>query len=122
LELTPENVKDYFEILVVSVINIVNYVIPDMIVRGEGALLFTTGLSAAQPLPFMGNAGIAGAGLRNYLANLHTELSPKRITVTNRSLGVQLTTGTGSANDPEVIADMWYQVYVKKLWGDDVYP
>jgi len=25
-------------------------------------------------------------------------------------------------NDPEVIADMWYQVYTEKLGGDDVYP
>jgi len=76
LELTAENAKDYFVGLVVSVINIVNNVIPDMIERGEGALLFTTGLSAVYPISFMSNAGIAMAGLRNYLANLHTEISP----------------------------------------------
>ncbi len=122
LDLTAENAKDYFEGLVVSAINIVNLVTPDMMERGEGALLFTTGLSAVYPIPFMGNAGIAMAGLRNYLANLHTELSSKGIFVANRSLGVRITAGTGEINDPEVIADMWYQVYANKLVGDDVYP
>ncbi len=122
LQLTAENVKDYFQGLVVSAINIVNNVIPDMIERGEGALLFTTGLSAVYPIPFMSNAGIAMSGLRNYLANLHAELSPKGIFVANRSLGVRITAGTGGVNDPEVIADMWYQVYAKRLGSDEVYP
>lgn len=122
LELTAENAKDYFEGLVVSAINIVNSVIPDMLERGEGSLLFTTGLSAVYPIPMMSNAGIAQAGLRNYLANLRTVVSPKGILVVNRSLGVGIKEGTGAVNDPEVIADMWYQVYSEKLNGDEEYP
>ena len=70
----------------------------------------------------MGNVGIAMAGLQNYIANLHTELSPKGILVANRLLGVWIKAGTGVANDPEVIADMWYQVYAEKSGGNDVYP
>ncbi len=122
LELTGENAKDYFEGLVISAINIVNNVIPDMIERGEGSLLFTTGLSAVYPIPMMSNAGIAQAGLRNYLANLRAVVSPKGILVANRSLGVGIKAGTGAVNDPEVIAEMWYQVYSEKLSGDEEYP
>lgn len=122
LELTAENVKDNFEGYVVSAINIVNNVVPDMIERGEGALLFTTGLSAFYPILAMSNFGIATAGLRNYLVNLNTALVPKGILVAHRSLGARITAGTGAVNDPDVIADMWYQVFAEKLDGEDVYP
>jgi NADP-dependent 3-hydroxy acid dehydrogenase YdfG len=122
LELTAENARDHFEGQVVSAINIVNNVVPEMIARGEGALLFTSGLTAVYPILTMSNIGIAMAGLRNYVANLHTALSPKGILVAHRSLGVWIRAGTGAANDPDVIAEMWYQVYAGKKDGDDVYP
>lgn len=122
LGLSPENARDYFEGLVVSSINIVNNVIPDMIERGEGALLFTTGLSAVYPIAAISNLGIAMDGLRNYIANLNTELSSKGIFVANRSLGVQITAEARDVKDPDFIADMWYQVYVEKLESDSVYP
>ena len=122
LELAAENVRYHFEGQVISVINIVNNVVPDMIEYGEGALLFTTGISAFYPYPPLANIGIAMSGLRNYLLNLYTALSPKGILVAHRSLGVQITAGTGKENDPDVIADMWYRAYSEKLGGEEVYP
>lgn len=122
LEMTPESVLYQFESQVMSAINIVNYVSPDMIERGEGALLFTTGLSAYYPLPIMGDLGIAMAGLRNYLSNLTAALSPKGILVANRSLAVQIEAGTGKENDPDIIAEMWYQVYKNNDSGEAIYP
>lgn len=122
LEMTPESVRYHFESQVMSAINIVNHVVPDMIARGEGALLFTTGLTAFYPLPMMGNIGIAMAGLRNYLTNLAAELTPKGILVANRSIAVQIGSGIGKVNDPDTIADMWYQVYESKESGEAIYP
>ncbi|MFT4007668.1 MAG: SDR family NAD(P)-dependent oxidoreductase [Lacrimispora sp.] len=122
LEMTPESVIYHFENQVMSAINIVNHVVPDMITRGEGALLFTTGLSAFHPIPMMGNAGIAMAGLRNYLTNLTTELLTKGILVANRSVAVQIGSGIGKENDPDTIADMWYQVYENRDSGEAIYP
>lgn len=119
---TVENVTAPFEGFVISAINVVNSVLPDMQERGEGALLFTTGLSALYPMPMLGNIGIAMAGLRSYIANLHTELSPKGILVAHRSLGLMIKAGTGAINDPDVIAKMWYQVYSEKLDGEQEYP
>jgi hypothetical protein len=74
------------------------------------------------PIPMMGNVGIALSGLRNYVSNLHTELAPKGIHVAHRSLGLFMKPGTGAVNDPDVIADMWYNVYAEKKGGEDVYP
>lgn len=59
LELTVENARDLFEGYVISTINVVNAVLPDMLTKKEGSLLFTTGLSALYPVPMMGNIGIS---------------------------------------------------------------
>lgn len=123
LDLTAENVRDLFEGLVVSAINLIKIVVPDMLARGEGALLFTSGLSAVYPMPMLANVGIPLAGLHNFVSNLHAELSPKGIFVAQRSLGLIISKpGTGTFNDPEMIADMWYRVYTERLDADDVYP
>ena len=54
LELTAENARDAFEANVVIAIHVVNTVLPDMLARKEGALLFTSGLSAMYPVSMMG--------------------------------------------------------------------
>ncbi len=123
LDVTVENAREVFDEVVVSAIHVVNSVVSDMIARGEGALLFTSGLSAMYPIPILGNVGISMAGLRNYVANLHAVLAPKGILVANRPLGLLIkAAGTGGVDDPDVIADMWYQVYAKKLGGEEEYP
>lgn len=123
LELTAENARDAFEANVVSAIHVVNAVLPDMLARKEGALLFTSGLSAMYPVSMMGNIGIALSGLRNYVANLHTSLSAQGIFVGHRSLGLLIKeSGTGAINDPDVIAEMWYQAYVEKKVWEEEYP
>lgn len=123
LELTAENARDLFEGYVGSAINVVNAVLPDMLSKKEGALLFTTGLSALYPVPMMGNIGIAMSGMRNYIANLHTELSPKGIFVGHRSLGLFMKEpGIGTFDDPDVIANMWYQAYSEKNVWEEEYP
>lgn len=123
LELTAENIKDLYEGYIFSAIHVVNTVVQDMLARKEGALLFTTGLSALYPVPMMGNVGIIMAGLRNYITNLHTELSPKGIFVGHRSLGLFIKeSGNGTVNDPDIIADMWYEAYTDQAVWEEEYP
>ena len=123
LELTIENARDAFEGFAASSINIVNAVLPDMMARKDGALLFTTGFSALHPMAMMGNIGVGIAGLRNYVANLHTELQDKGIFVGHRSLALFISEpGTGKVGDPDVIADMWYEAYTEKMVWEQEYP
>ncbi|AZK48820.1 dehydrogenase [Paenibacillus lentus] len=57
------------------------------------------------------------------ITNLHTELSPKDIFVAHRSLGAAIkAAGIGTLNDPNVIADMWYQAYAEKRIWEEEYP
>lgn len=123
LELTVENARDAFEGYAASSINVVNAVLPDMRARKEGALLFTTGFSSIHPFPMMGNIGVGIAGLRNYVANLHTELLNEGIFVGHRALALFISEpGTGKVGDPDVIADMWYQAYAEKKVWEEEYP
>nr|WP_295974929.1 SDR family NAD(P)-dependent oxidoreductase [uncultured Bacillus sp.] len=123
LEITAEHARDTFEGFVTSAISVVNNVLPDMLARKEGALLFTTGLPSLFPIPMAGSMGIAMSGLRNYVANLHTELLPRGIFVAHRALGVVIKEpGVDTVNDPNHIADMWYQTYIEKKAWEEEYP
>ncbi|MBA2937409.1 hypothetical protein HZF08_03760 [Paenibacillus sp. CGMCC 1.16610] len=51
-------------------IRVVEQVVPDMVEKGEGSLLFTTGLSAMYPMPILGHIGIVLPALRTYILNL----------------------------------------------------
>jgi NADP-dependent 3-hydroxy acid dehydrogenase YdfG len=111
LEVTEENVLYQFQFNVLGAVSVVREVLPDMLKKKEGALLFTTGGSAIYPFPMMTNVGIAMAGLRNYIMNLHSELKDKGIFAGHISIGVWMQQGSGVQDK---IADMWYDMYVKR--------
>ncbi|WP_339316839.1 SDR family NAD(P)-dependent oxidoreductase [Paenibacillus sp. FSL R10-2734] len=119
-QVTEENALDAFQALVVAAIRSVEQVLPEMLEKRSGALLFTTGLSSIYPMQMMGNVGIALSGLRNYVLNLHADLAPKGIYVGHLALGVFIKPGT--ATDPGLIADAWYDMYVNKDNAEDTFP
>ncbi|MEK4063160.1 MULTISPECIES: SDR family NAD(P)-dependent oxidoreductase [Paenibacillus] len=119
-QVTEENALDAFQALVVGAIRSVEQVLPEMLAMQDGAILFTTGLSSLYPIPMMGNIGIALSGLRNYANNLHTDLAPQGIYVAHLALGVFIKPGT--ATDPGLIADAWYDLYTSKSQAEDTFP
>jgi short-subunit dehydrogenase len=122
LELKVEHAEDAFAGNVLAAIHCVTEVLPTMIEKGSGALLFTTGLSAIYPNSRMADSSIAKAGLRSYIANLENELTQKNIFVGHLSLGIFLKPGTGGQGDPETIAGWWYEKYSENRYGEEVYP
>lgn len=50
--------------------------LPDLITRGNGGLLFAGGLSSVLPMPALGGLALAAAALRNYALTLHAALAP----------------------------------------------
>ncbi|WP_340007447.1 SDR family NAD(P)-dependent oxidoreductase [Paenibacillus sp. FSL K6-0276] len=119
-QVTEENALDAFQALVVAAIRSVEQVLPEMLEKRSGALLFTTGLSSIYPMQMMGNVGIALSGLRNYAINLHADLALKGIYVGHLALDVFIKPGT--ATDPGLIADAWYDMYVNKDKAEDTFP
>jgi short-subunit dehydrogenase len=122
LDLKAEHAEDAFMGNVLAAIRCINEVLPSMLKRESGALLFTTGLSAIYPNPQMADSSIAKAGLRSYILNLQNELVQKNIFVGHISLGVFLKPGTGGLNDPESVAALWYEKYSRNHYGEEVYP
>ncbi|MFF7981706.1 hypothetical protein ACFZDK_21675 [Streptomyces sp. NPDC007901] len=50
-------------------------VLPELTERGAGALLMTTGFTAAQPMPQLSGPGPVMAAARNYVYSLNAELA-----------------------------------------------
>jgi NADP-dependent 3-hydroxy acid dehydrogenase YdfG len=117
---TPQSVLELMNSYLLPAVLSVNEVLPDMINNSSGAILFTTGVSAMFPLPYAGNAGIIGAGIRNYATNLHNELKDKGVFIGHLSIGAVIQPGT--AGDPDVIADAWYNLYEKKDHFEKIFP
>ncbi|AIQ59993.1 SDR family NAD(P)-dependent oxidoreductase [Paenibacillus borealis] len=120
LETTPQSTLEQINSYLLPAILSVNEVLPDMMNSRSGAILFTTGISAMYPLPFVGNGGIVMSGIRNYAANLHNELKDKGIYVGHLSIGTAIEAGT--AGDPDVIAETWYRQYESKEQFEAVFP
>lgn len=121
LDVTPSNATSQFQMSVLGAITSVKAVLPDMLTRGSGALFFTTGLSAIVPLPFLGNAGIAMAGLRNYAYTLHEALAPSGIYVGTLCIGAQITKGDPQ-NDPDRIAARIYEMCEQRDRVEETFP
>lgn len=119
-QVTDDIALDAFQGFTLGAIRSVQAVLPDMVEQGKGALLFTTGLSAMYPIQMMGNFGMSMASIRNYSANLHADLAPKGIYAGHLSLGVFIKPGTQT--DPAIIADAWYDMYVKQDKAEETFP
>jgi short-subunit dehydrogenase len=111
LDVTEDNALYQFQFNVLGAISAIREVLPDMLAKKEGALLFTTGGASVSPVPMMGNVGIAMAGLRNYVLNLNTELSGKGIYAGHIAIGIWMQEGSGVQDQ---IADIWYDMYIKR--------
>ncbi|WP_430332503.1 SDR family NAD(P)-dependent oxidoreductase [Rhodococcus sp. ACT016] len=109
LDTTPASARAQFDLAVAGALTATRAVLPAMREARDGALLFTTGMSAVVPLPMMGNAGIALAGLRNWATALHGELADDGVYVGHVSVGLPIVRGSGDG-DPDAIADRWYRL------------
>ncbi|MEK5163532.1 SDR family oxidoreductase [Paenibacillus sp. FSL R5-0527] len=111
LDVTEENALYQFQFNVLGAISSVRELLPDMLDKQNGALLFTTGGAAIHPVPMMGNVGIAISGLRNYIFNLNSELKDKGIYAGHLSIGIWMQPNSGVQDK---IADIWYDMYTKR--------
>lgn len=120
LETTEENVLHMFNNVMIGAISTVRLIIPEMIERGEGALLFTRDLSGMGPSPMFGNSGIVMSALRNYVLNLHKRLQPHEVFVGHLSISPLIKKGRGI--DPDQVADAWYNLYEQQDTVEYTFP
>ncbi|WP_293887433.1 MULTISPECIES: SDR family NAD(P)-dependent oxidoreductase [unclassified Sphingobacterium] len=111
LDVNEENALYQFQFNVLGAISSIREVLPDMLAKNTGALLFTNGGASFSPVPMMGNVGIAMAGLRNYVLNLNTELSGKGIYAGHIGIGIWMQEDSAVQDK---IAYIWYDMYMKR--------
>ncbi|MEU4248168.1 SDR family NAD(P)-dependent oxidoreductase [Amycolatopsis sp. NPDC026612] len=68
-----------FDSLVLPAARLVGTVLPVMLERGSGSLLFAGGLSGKYPMPMLGSLAPASAALRMYVLTLHAALREKGV-------------------------------------------
>lgn len=119
-DVSVDSVRPQIEFYVYGAVTAVQTVLGDMIERGNGTLLFTTGASSAMPFPIMGNVGIASAGLRNWALNLNAALADKGVYAAHVPLAALIGSG-GQENEPDTIAEIYWDLYTSRKESERLY-
>lgn len=112
LEVTVDSARDALDVSVLGAVAAVRAVLPGMLDRGAGTLLFTSGISAIHPFPFLGNVGLAAAGLRNYVLALAEALDGRGVQVGHVPIGAIVAPGSPAA--PEAVADAHWRLHADR--------
>ncbi|WUI01797.1 SDR family NAD(P)-dependent oxidoreductase [Spirillospora sp. NBC_00431] len=111
-------------------IDAVGAVLPGMLERGSGGLLFAGGLSSVVPIPMLGNLAVSAAAMRNYALTLHAALADQGVYAGTLTIGGLIERGdihrlitsqperlggmTVRTLDPDTIADTAWNLYKKR--------
>jgi short-subunit dehydrogenase len=107
LETTVDDVRATVEFSVLGAVAAANAVIPAMLDRRSGTILFTTGGAAINPNPLRAGVGVSFAGEVAYARMLHDELRDRGIHVGHTAVGGSI--APGGDHEPADVADV--------LWG-----
>jgi NAD(P)-dependent dehydrogenase (short-subunit alcohol dehydrogenase family) len=119
-QVTVENIQPQVEYYAYGGITAAQAVLPGMLQRGTGTLLFTTGASSLLTFPQLGNIGIGAAGLRNYALALNAALADKGIYVAHVPLATWIGSG-GPETQPGTIAEIYWQLYTTRDQAERLY-
>jgi NAD(P)-dependent dehydrogenase (short-subunit alcohol dehydrogenase family) len=112
-ELTHDNVQIQLDFYAHGAVAAVNQVLPDMLERGSGTILFTTGASSIYPElghEMFANVAAATAWLRNWAHGLHAALTPRGVQVGHVAIAAWI--GQPGAT-PEAIAPLYWQLHTQ---------
>lgn len=108
LDLSTDQIAAEFEVNVLGAHRAVSLVVPSMIKRGSGAILFTGGGLSLEPFPEWTSLAMGKAALRSLAISLFKDLSPKGIHVSVLAIcGIVAPDGPF---DPEKIAEEYWRV------------
>jgi short-subunit dehydrogenase len=120
---TVEIANKHLQVDVLGGIASVQQVLPEMIERNHGTILFTGGgNSELSAIPFLTTLSIGKSGLRSYAHCLHDELANKGVFAGMLSIAGVIKKGTFF--DPDKIAAVYYEMYeqrdcVERFYAED---
>jgi NADP-dependent 3-hydroxy acid dehydrogenase YdfG len=115
-ETDPAHVQHEIEFQLYGAITATKAVLPAMREAGAGTLLYTTGAGSVEPVPMVANVNAAAAALRNWVINLHNELTGTGIQAAHIAIDVSI--GSSDAVVPgfptapaEAIAPVYWEMH-----------
>ena len=111
-ELSHEDVEVWIDFYVHGAVAAVNQVLPDMLARRSGTILFTTSASSVHPVPRFGAVGAAMAWLRNWAYALHAAVAPKGVQVGHVAIGAVFGRQPGAT--PDAIAPLYWELHMHR--------
>jgi NADP-dependent 3-hydroxy acid dehydrogenase YdfG len=123
-QVTVDNLQPQIEYNLYGAVTAARAVLPAMREAGAGTLLFTTGGGSVDPNPMMGNINAAAAALRNWVINLHKELTGSGVYAAHVAINVWI--GEGGPEGfptaaPEQIAPLYWDLYERRERSEVVF-
>jgi NADP-dependent 3-hydroxy acid dehydrogenase YdfG len=112
LETTADDVRGPLEFSVLGAVAAANAVLPAMLERGSGTILFTTGGAAINPYPLRAGVGISFAGEVAYARMLHDELRDRGIHVAHTAIGGSI--AAGGDHEPADVAEVLWRHHTER--------
>jgi short-subunit dehydrogenase len=134
-DLDVDDLEPMFDLRLRTPIALARAVLPGMLERGGGGLLFAFGIQPHQPDPMLDNVGVAQAALLHHVHNLHTSLAADGVYAGALLIGalidgseVQRLLQAGTADhlpkertnieypivSPDLLADRYWDMYAKR--------
>ena len=121
--------------LVYPAVDVVHHLLPGMLSRGQGTLLFAGGLSAVRPMPMMGTLAVPSAALRNYVLTLNASIADSGVFAATLIIGGLLERGDIHAHvqanaatfgaiptlDPDAVADTAWDLHTKRDRPEEIF-
>jgi short-subunit dehydrogenase len=115
---------------VYAAVDLAGLVLPAMLDRGRGGLLFAGGLSSVVPMPALGNLALSSAALRNYAVTLNAALAEHGVYAGTLTIGGLIERGDihrlvtaqpdlfgdakGHTLNPDDLADTAWDLYTRR--------
>lgn len=127
-ELDVATLAPLLDLYVTTPVALVGRVLPGMLARGAGGLLFPMGAAAKYPQPGLAG-GMVLASLRKYVHALHAELAPKHVYAGTLLIGALIEGSVAHRNasewgnatvvSPIDLADRCWDLYLKRDRAED---
>lgn len=112
MDLKYDDVINDFKVNVAGALLSAQQVLPSMLEKKEGTILFTGGGLAIEPYPVYTSLAIGKAGIRNLTYSLYADLKPKKIHAATVIVSGFVKPDTKYA--PELIAEEFWKLYLQK--------
>jgi NADP-dependent 3-hydroxy acid dehydrogenase YdfG len=123
LDATVENIQPQLDYYLHGALTAAQQVLPGMIERDAGTLLFTTGGSSMDPLaapPEFGTIAVAGAALRAWVLTLHQATAGTGVYAAHVPIFTWIGAG-GPETHPDTIAERYWDIHTKRDGAEHPY-